>query len=71
MFPVVNKMDKNYAILTRFGLRNQNYDWHFNYLDNTHINYDGGLILREVNDKIVNNYDLDGFNYEFKALKSI
>lgn len=71
MFPVVNKMDKNYAILTRFGLRNQNYDWHFNYLDNTDVNYDGGLILRNFNDKIVNNYDLDGFDYEFKALKSI
>lgn len=71
MFPIVDKMEKKYAVLTRYALRNQSYDWHFNVLDDAEVNYDGGQILNEYEHEINNNYDLDGYNYEYDAIMSI
>ena len=71
MFPILNKMSKSYALLTRFGIRNEFYDWHYDKLEKVEINFDGGKIINDNLEKIIKNYDLDGFEFDKKALKGI
>ncbi|MEG0266130.1 MAG: hypothetical protein RSB77_05615 [Bacilli bacterium] len=64
MFPLYSVMSKKYAVLSRYGLRNEQYDWHFNVLDNCNINNNGGAIINEISNTLETKYDLDASLFE-------
>lgn len=81
MFPINSIKKGEYQILERFGIRNSkcNYFIHntqfdgffIDNLENAEINYSGSIIIEKLREKIIKNYDLDGWDYNLNALRSI
>ena len=71
MYPINLRLSYELEILKRFGIRNKDYDWHFDILENAIINYDGALILNKCSHNIIENYDLDGKRFEKDIIKKI
>ena len=71
MFPIDIELSKDLEILKRYAIRNESFTYLNSSLENSSVNYDGGKVLGEMRNSIIENNDLDGVNTEKEILSKI